>query len=68
MRHEAAGRRRFDGRRYGLLSGTWIVFQDAPLAAGIRAVVTLAAGAATGPLLVLATERFVSTGTRCRWR
>ena len=61
MRHEAAGRRRFDGRRYGLLSGTWIVFQDAPLAAGIRAVVTLAAGAATGPLLVLATERFVST-------
>ena len=37
------------------------MFQDAPLAAGIRAVVTLAAGAATGPLLVLATERFVST-------
>ena len=54
---DAAG----NGRRYGLLSGTWIVFQDAPLAAGIRAVVTLAAGAATGPLLVLATERFVST-------
>ena len=61
MRHEAAGRRRFDGRRYGLLSGTWIVFQDAPLAAVIRAVVTLSAGAATGPLLVLATERFLAT-------
>ena len=59
--HEERGRRRFDGRRYGLLRGTWIVFQDAPLAAVIRAVVTLAAGAATGPLLVLATERFVAT-------
>ncbi len=54
-------RRRFDGDRYGLLRGTWIVFQDAPLAAVIRAVVTLSAGAATGPLLVLATERFVAT-------
>ncbi len=58
--------RRFDGhrlggRRYGLVRGTWIVFQDAPLAAVIRAAVTLAAGAATGPLLVLATERFVAT-------
>ena len=61
MRHEMRVRRRFDGRRYGLLRGTWIVFQDAPLAAVIRAVVTLAAGAATGPLLVLATERFVAT-------
>ena len=37
MRHGERGRRRFDGRRYGLLSGTWIVFQDAPLAAVIRA-------------------------------
>ena len=61
MRHEERGRRRFDGRRYRLLRGTWIVFQDAPLAAVIRAVVTLSAGAATGPLLVLATERFVAT-------
>ena len=61
VRHEERGRRRFDGRRHGLLSGTWIVFQDAPLAAVTRAVVTLSAGAATGPLLVLATERFVAT-------
>ena len=53
--------RRFGGRRYGLVRGTWIVFQDAPLAAATRAAVTLAAGAATGPLLVLATERFVAT-------
>ena len=37
------------------------MFQDAPLAATTRAAVTLAAGAATGPLLVLATERFVAT-------
>ena len=37
------------------------MFQDAPLAAVIRAVVTLSAGAATGPLLVLATERFIAT-------
>ncbi len=59
--HEEHGRRRFDGRRHGLLSGTWIVFQDAPLAAVVRAVVTLSAGAATGPLLVLATERFIAT-------
>ena len=61
MRHEKRGRRRFDRRRYGLLTGTGIVFQDAPLAAVIRAVVTLSAGAATGPLLVLATERFIAT-------
>ncbi len=61
MPHEERSLRRFDGRRYGLLSGTWIVFQDAPLAAVIRAVVTLSAGAATGPLLVLATERFIAT-------
>jgi len=52
---------RFGGRRYGLVRGTWIVFQDAPLAAVTRATATLAAGAATGPLLVLATERFVAT-------
>ena len=37
------------------------MFQDAPLAAATRAVMTLAAGAAIGPLLVLATERFVAT-------
>ena len=61
MPHEERGRRRFDGGHYGLLNGTWIVFQDAPLAAVIRAVVTLSAGAATGPLLVLATERFIAT-------
>ena len=58
---EPARRRRFGGRRYGLVRGTWIVFQDAPLAATTRTAVTLAAGAATGPLLVLATERFVAT-------
>ena len=29
--------RRFGGRRYGLVRGTWIVFQDAPLAAVILA-------------------------------
>ena len=52
---------RFDGRRYGFVRGVWIVFQDAPLAAAARAVMTLAAGAAIGPLLVLATERFVAT-------
>ena len=52
---------RFDGRRYGFVRGVWIVFQDAPLAAATRAVMTLAAGAAIGPLLVLATERFVAT-------
>ena len=58
---EPTRRRRFLGRRYGLVRGTWIVFEDAPVAAAIRAAVTLAAGAATGPLLVLATERFVAT-------
>ena len=58
---EPTRRPRFCGRRYGLVRGTWIVFQDAPLAAVTRSAVTLAAGAATGPLLVLATERFVAT-------
>ena len=58
---EPAVRCRFGDRRFGLVSGIWIVFQDAPLAAATRAAVTLAAGAATGPLLVLATERFVAT-------
>lgn len=58
---EPARRRRFGERRYGLVRGIWIVFQDAPLAAVTRATATLAAGAATGPLLVLATERFVAT-------
>ena len=37
------------------------MFQDAPVAAPIRALAALAAGAATGPLLVLATERFIAT-------
>ena len=51
----------FSGRRYTLLRGLGIVFQDAPVAAPIRALAALAAGAATGPLLVLATERFIAT-------
>ena len=55
------GRRRLHGSRYTLLSGLLIVFQDAPVAAVIRALVALAAGAATGPLLVLATESFIAT-------
>ena len=54
-------RQRLHGSRYTLLRGFWIVFQDAPVAAVIRALVALAAGAATGPLLVLATERFIAT-------
>ena len=49
------------GRRYTLLRGLRIVFQDAPVAAPIRALAALATGAATGPLLVLATERFIAT-------
>ena len=58
----AAGfRRRFSGRRYSLLRGLGIVAEDAPVAAAIRASAALAAGAATGPLLVLATERFIAT-------
>ena len=56
-----ARRRRFSGRRYTLLRGLSIVFEDAPAAAVVRALVALAAGAATGPLLVLATERFIAT-------
>ena len=54
-------RRRFAGRRYSLLRGLGIVAEDAPVAAAIRASAALAAGAATGPLLVLATERFIAT-------
>ena len=54
-------RRRFSGRRYSLLRGLGIVAEDAPVAAAIRALAALAAGAATGPLLVLATERFIAT-------
>ena len=53
--------KRFGGRRYTLLRGLWIVFEDAPVAAPIRALAALAAGAATGPLLVLASERFIAT-------
>ena len=55
------GRERFSGRRYSVLRGLWIVFEDAPVAAVVRALAALAAGAATGPLLVLATERFIAT-------
>lgn len=58
---EARLRERFAGRRHTLLSGARIVFEDAPVAAVIRAVAALAAGAATGALLVLATERFIAT-------
>ena len=54
-------RERFSGRRYTLLRGLRIVFEDAPVAAVIGAAAALAAGAATGPLLVLATERFIAT-------
>ena len=53
--------KRFCGRRSTLLRGLWIVFEDAPVAAPIRALAALAAGAASGPLLVLATERFIAT-------
>ena len=53
--------KRFCGRRFTLLRGLWIVFEDAPVAAVIRALAALAGGAATGPLLVLATERFIAT-------
>jgi len=62
-RHDlrSRSRQRLDGSRYTLLRGLWIVFQDAPVAAVVRALVALAAGAATGPLLVLATERFIAT-------
>lgn len=58
---EARLRERFAGRRYTLLNGARIVFEDAPAAAVIRAVAALAAGAATGALLVLATEWFIAT-------
>ena len=59
-------------RRYTLLSGVRIIFGDAPIAAAIRALAAVAAGAATGPLLVLATEWFIGTaldlaGGRLPW-
>ena len=38
-----------------------IVFEDAPVAAAVRALAALVTGAATGPLLVLATENFIAT-------
>ena len=56
-----ARRQRFAGRRYSLLRGIRLVFEDAPAAAVIRVLTALAAGAATGPLLVLATESFIAT-------
>ena len=56
-----ASRERFSGRRYNVLRGLWIAFEDAPGAAVVRGLAALAAGAATGPLLVLATERFIAT-------
>lgn len=52
--------KRFGGRGYTVLRGLSIVFEDAPVAAPIRALAALAAGAATGPLLVLASERFIA--------
>jgi len=55
------GRKRFAERRYTLPRGVRVVFEDAPVAAMIRAAAALAVGAATGPLLVLATERFIAT-------
>ena len=58
---EARLRERFAGRRHTLLNGARIVFEDAPAAAVIRAVAAVAAGAATGALLVLATEWFIAT-------
>ena len=54
-------RERLSGRRYTLPRGILIVSGDVPVAAAIRAAMALAAGAATGPLLVLATERFIAT-------
>lgn len=57
----AGGRGRFSGRRYTLLRGLGIVFQDAPAAAAIRAAAALAAGAASGPFMVLAIESFITT-------
>lgn len=56
-----ARRQRFLGRRYSLLRGMRIVFEDAPVAAAVRALAALVTGAATGPLLVLATENFIAT-------
>lgn len=55
-----ARRQRFAGRRYSLPRGIRLVFEDAPSAASIRMLAALAAGAATGPLLVLATESFIA--------
>lgn len=55
-----ARRQRFSGRRYSLPRGIRLVFEDAPVAASIRMLAALAAGAATGPLLVLATESFIA--------
>lgn len=55
-----ARRQRFAGRRYSLPRGIRLVFEDAPAAASIRGLAALASGAATGPLLVLATESFIA--------
>lgn len=60
-RSTEARRQRFAGRRYSLPRGIRLVFEDAPVAASIRALAALASGAATGPLLVLATESFIAT-------
>ena len=52
---------RFSGRRYSLLRGLLIVFEDAPCSRGYPRAMALTGGAATGPLLVLATERVIAT-------
>lgn len=57
----SAGGGRLSGRRYTLLRGLGIVVQDAPAAAAIRAAAALAAGAASGPFMVLAIESFITT-------
>lgn len=54
-------RERFSGRRYTLRRGLGIVFEDAPGAAATRVAVALAAGLASGPFMVLAIERFITT-------
>lgn len=62
IRNQATRRRaRFSGRRYALLRGMWIVFEDAAAAAVLRLLFALGAGVATGPLLVLGIERFIGT-------
>ena len=49
MRNYSRHRERFSGRRYTLLRGLRIVFEDAPVAAVIGAAAALAAGARRRP-------------------